>query len=114
MNKNACLSEFMLVVFNTLSQLNSANAVAQLFRHRSSSKLGYEIPPLLNEGEDFVRKDTDKADLLSAFFAKHITTESEPVPSFQAYSHNIIRTIDFSMELIRKHIIRLKMRTLEK
>ncbi|VDL87112.1 unnamed protein product [Schistocephalus solidus] len=84
-----------------LSEPNSAKSAAQLFRNRSSSKRGYEIPPLLNEDKNFVLEDSDKAKLFSAFFANHLTMESEPVPTFQASSLNVISTIDFALELIR-------------
>ncbi|VDN16378.1 unnamed protein product [Dibothriocephalus latus] len=81
-----------------LSELNPAKSVAQLLRCRSSAKRGYEIPPMLIENKTFVLDESDKAELFNAFFAKDLTTESEPVPSFQLYSDNILGNIDFSID----------------
>ncbi|BHF64608.1 hypothetical protein SprV_0200761400 [Sparganum proliferum] len=64
----------------SLSDSNPGNSVANIFRHRSSSRRGYELPSLLNDNKVFLIDDTDKAELFSAFFAKHRNTESEPVP----------------------------------
>ncbi|BHF72733.1 hypothetical protein SprV_0401580300 [Sparganum proliferum] len=63
-----------------LSDSSHGKSVANTFRHRSSSKRGHELPPLLNDNKVFLIDDTDKAELFSAFFAKHLNTESEPVP----------------------------------
>ncbi|BHF80106.1 hypothetical protein SprV_0702323000 [Sparganum proliferum] len=60
-----------------LSGSNSGKSVANIFRHRSSSKRGHELPPLLNDNKVFLTDDTDKAELFSAFFAKHLATESD-------------------------------------
>ncbi|BHF62211.1 hypothetical protein SprV_0200519200 [Sparganum proliferum] len=62
-----------------LSGSNPGKTVANIFRHRSS-KRGHELPPLLNDNKVFLTDDTDKAELFSAFFAKHLATESDPVP----------------------------------
>ncbi|BHF74392.1 hypothetical protein SprV_0501747800 [Sparganum proliferum] len=61
-----------------LSGSNPGKSVANIFRHRSSSKRGHELPPLLNDNKVFLTDDTDKAELFSAFFAKHLATESDP------------------------------------
>ncbi|BHF81236.1 60S ribosomal protein L13 [Sparganum proliferum] len=63
-----------------LSGSNPGKSVANIFRHRSSSKRGHELPPLLNDNKVFLTDDTDKAELFSDFFAKHLATESDPVP----------------------------------
>ncbi|BHF76467.1 hypothetical protein SprV_0501956500 [Sparganum proliferum] len=62
-----------------LSGSNPGKSVANIFRHRSSSKRGHELPPLLNDNKVFLIDDTDKAELFSAFFAKHLAAESDPV-----------------------------------
>ncbi|BHF61438.1 hypothetical protein SprV_0100441200 [Sparganum proliferum] len=64
-----------------LSGSNPGKSVANIFRHRSSSKRGHELPPLLNDNKVFLTDDTDKAELFSAFFAKHLATESDPRPN---------------------------------
>ncbi|BHF59313.1 hypothetical protein SprV_0100227000 [Sparganum proliferum] len=87
-----------------LSDSNPDKSVANIFRHRSSSKRGYEIPPLLNDNKVFLIDDTDKAELFSAFFAKHLATESEQVPFFRSLSDRTLSTIDVSSDLIKKHI----------
>nr|VZI28157.1 unnamed protein product [Spirometra erinaceieuropaei] len=46
-----------------LSGSNPGKSVANLFRHRSSSKRGHELPPLLNDNKVFLTDDTDKAEL---------------------------------------------------
>nr|VZH95915.1 unnamed protein product [Spirometra erinaceieuropaei] len=61
-----------------LSGSNPGKSVANSFRHRSSSKRGHELPPMLNDNKVFLTDDTDKAELFSAFFAKHLATESDP------------------------------------
>ncbi|BHF58201.1 Ubiquitin recognition factor in ER-associated degradation protein 1 [Sparganum proliferum] len=61
-----------------LSGSNPGKSVANIFHHRSSSKRGHELPPLPNDNKVFLTDDTDKAELLSAFFAKHFATESDP------------------------------------
>ncbi|BHF61962.1 hypothetical protein SprV_0100494200 [Sparganum proliferum] len=91
-----------------LSDSNSGKSVANIFRHRSSSKRGHELPPLLNDNKDFLIDDTDKAELFSAFFAKHLATESEPVPYSRSISDRTLSTIDVSSDLIKEHISRLK------
>ncbi|VDM00177.1 unnamed protein product [Schistocephalus solidus] len=55
------------------------------------------LPPL---AKNFLLEDCDKAELFSAFFANHLTMESEPVPTCRASSLNVSSTIDFSLELI--------------
>ncbi|BHF77118.1 hypothetical protein SprV_0502022100 [Sparganum proliferum] len=57
-------------------------SVANIFRHRSSSKRDYELPPLINDNKVFLTDDTDKAEVFSAFLAKHLNTDSEPSLSF--------------------------------
>nr|VZI49800.1 unnamed protein product [Spirometra erinaceieuropaei] len=69
-----------------LSGSNPGKSVANIFRHRSSSKRGHELPPMLNDNKVFLTDDTDKAELFSAFFAKHLDTESDPVPFFRSPS----------------------------
>ncbi|BHF61276.1 hypothetical protein SprV_0100424900 [Sparganum proliferum] len=44
-----------------LSGSNPGKSVANIFRHRSCSKRGYELPPLLNDNKVFLIDDTDKA-----------------------------------------------------
>ncbi|BHF73240.1 hypothetical protein SprV_0401631800 [Sparganum proliferum] len=83
-----------------LSDSNPGKSVANIFRHRSSSKRGHELPPLLNDNKVFLIDDTDKAELFSAFFAKHLNTESEPVPFFRSLSDRTLSTIDVSSDLI--------------
>ncbi|BHF66188.1 hypothetical protein SprV_0200920400 [Sparganum proliferum] len=92
----------------TLSGSNPGKSVANIFRHRSSSKRGHELPPLLNDNKVFLTDDTDKAELFSAFFAKHLATESDPVPFLRSLSDRTLSTIDVSSDLIKKHISRLK------
>ncbi|BHF81245.1 hypothetical protein SprV_0702437500 [Sparganum proliferum] len=91
-----------------LSDSNPGKSVANIFRHRSSSKRGHELPPLLNDNKVFLTDDTDKAELFSAFFAKHFATESDPVTFFRSLSDRTLSTIDVSSDLIKKHIRRLK------
>ncbi|BHF72306.1 hypothetical protein SprV_0401537000 [Sparganum proliferum] len=91
---------------------NPGKSVANIFRHRSSSKRGHELPPLLNDNKVFLTDDTDKAELFSAFFAKHLATESDPVPFVRSLSDRILSTIDVSSDLIKKHISRFKKLTL--
>ncbi|BHF60315.1 Multidrug resistance-associated protein 7 [Sparganum proliferum] len=62
-----------------LSDPNPAKSVAQIIRHRSSSKRGHELPPLLNDIKIFLIDGTDKAEPLSAFFAKRLTADSGPM-----------------------------------
>nr|VZH95541.1 unnamed protein product [Spirometra erinaceieuropaei] len=62
-----------------LSDWSPGKSVANTFRHRSSSKRGHELPPLLNDDKVFLTNDTDKAELFNACFAKHLNTESDPV-----------------------------------
>ncbi|BHF57620.1 ubiquitin-conjugating enzyme E2 K [Sparganum proliferum] len=87
-----------------LSGSNPGKSVANIFHHRSSSKRGHELPPLLNDNKVFLTDDTDKAELFSAFFAKHLATESEPVTFFRSLSDMTLSTIDVSSDLIKKHI----------
>ncbi|BHF57396.1 hypothetical protein SprV_0100033700 [Sparganum proliferum] len=87
-----------------LSGSNPGKSVANIFRHRSSSKRGHELPPLLNDNKVFLTDDTDKAELFSAFFAKHLATESDPVPFVRSLSDRTLSTIDVSSDLIKKHI----------
>ncbi|BHF61615.1 hypothetical protein SprV_0100459000 [Sparganum proliferum] len=82
-----------------LSDSNPAKSVAHIFRHRFSSKRGHELPPLLNDNKVFLIDDTDKAELFSALFAKHLITESEPVPFFRSLSDRTLSTIDVSSDL---------------
>ncbi|BHF58358.1 hypothetical protein SprV_0100131000 [Sparganum proliferum] len=65
-----------------LSDSNPGKSVANIFRHRSASKRGRELPPLLNDNKIFLIDDTDKAELFSAYFTKRPTTESKPVSFF--------------------------------
>ncbi|BHF57171.1 hypothetical protein SprV_0100011200 [Sparganum proliferum] len=88
-----------------LSGSNPGKSVANIFRHRSSSKRGHELPPLLNDNKVFLTDDTDKAELFSAFFAKHLATESDPVPFVRSLSDRTLSTIDVSSDLTKKHII---------
>ncbi|BHF74968.1 hypothetical protein SprV_0501806000 [Sparganum proliferum] len=44
------------------SDSDPGKCVANIFRHRSSSKRGHELPPLLNDNKVFVDDDTDKAE----------------------------------------------------
>ncbi|BHF69531.1 Tubulin polyglutamylase ttll5 [Sparganum proliferum] len=46
-----------------LSDSNPGKSLANIFRHRSSSKRGHEPPPLLNDNKIFLIDDTDKSDL---------------------------------------------------
>ncbi|BHF74126.1 Tektin 1 [Sparganum proliferum] len=87
-----------------LSGSNPGKSVANIFRHRSSSKRGHELPPLLNDNKVFLSDDTDKAELFSDFFAKHLATESDPVPFVRSLSDRTLSTIDVSSDLIKKHI----------
>ncbi|BHF82536.1 Dual specificity protein phosphatase 22 [Sparganum proliferum] len=87
-----------------LSDSNPDKSVANIFRHRSSSKRGHELPPLLNDNKVFLIDDTDKAELFSAFFAKHLATESDPVPFVRSLSDRTLSTIDVSSDLIKKNI----------
>ncbi|BHF74284.1 hypothetical protein SprV_0401736900 [Sparganum proliferum] len=89
-----------------LSGSNPGKSVANIFRHRSSSKRGHELPPLLNDNKVFLIDDTDKAELFSDFFAKHLATESDPVPFVRSLSDRTLSTIDVSSDLIKKHITR--------
>ncbi|BHF64615.1 hypothetical protein SprV_0200762100 [Sparganum proliferum] len=57
----------------SLSDSNPGNSVANIFRHRSSSRRGYELPSLLNDNKVFLIDDTDKAELFSAFLAKRLS-----------------------------------------
>nr|VZH98639.1 unnamed protein product [Spirometra erinaceieuropaei] len=66
-----------------LSGSNPGKSVANIFRHRSSSKRGHELTPLLNDNKVFLTSDTDKAELFSTFFAKHLATESDPTHSWR-------------------------------
>ncbi|BHF79525.1 hypothetical protein SprV_0702264600 [Sparganum proliferum] len=87
-----------------LSGSNPGKSVANIFRHRSSSKRGHELPPLLNDNKVFLTDDTDKAELFSDFFAKHLATESDPVPFVRSLSDRTLSTINVSSDLIKKHI----------
>ncbi|BHF62606.1 hypothetical protein SprV_0200559100 [Sparganum proliferum] len=87
-----------------LSGSNPGKSVANIFRHRSSSKRGHELSPLLNDNKVFLTDDTDKAELFSDFFAKHLATESDPVPFVRSPSDRTLSTIDVSSDLIKKHI----------
>ncbi|BHF60813.1 MIT domain-containing protein 1 [Sparganum proliferum] len=87
-----------------LSGSNPGKSVANIFRHRSSSKRGHELPPLLNDNKVFLTDDTDKAELFSDFFAKHLATESDPVPFVRSLSDRTLSTIDVSSDLIKKRI----------
>ncbi|BHF78046.1 40S ribosomal protein S29 [Sparganum proliferum] len=79
-----------------LSGSNPGKSVANIFRHRSSSKRGHELPPLLNDNKVFLTDDTDKAELFSAFFAKHLATESDPlfaaIMGFDTINHSHPKT----------------------
>ncbi|BHF83373.1 hypothetical protein SprV_0902651500 [Sparganum proliferum] len=44
---------------------NPGKSVANIFRHRSSSKRGHELPTLLNDNKVFLIDGTDKAELFS-------------------------------------------------
>ncbi|BHF73128.1 hypothetical protein SprV_0401620400 [Sparganum proliferum] len=91
-----------------LSGSNVGKSVANIFRHRSSSKRGHELPHLLNDNKIFLIDETDKAELFSDFFAKHLATESDPVPFVRSLSDRTLSTIDVSSDLIKKHISLLK------
>ncbi|BHF76769.1 hypothetical protein SprV_0501986800 [Sparganum proliferum] len=91
-----------------LSDSNPGKSVASIFRHRSSSMRGDELPLLLNDNKVFLIDDTEKAELFSAFFAKHLNTESEPVSFVRSLSDRTLSKIDVSSDLIKKHISRLK------
>ncbi|BHF67130.1 COP9 signalosome complex subunit 4 [Sparganum proliferum] len=47
-----------------LSGSNPGKSFANIFRHRSSSKRGHELPPLLNDNKVFLTDDTDKAEFI--------------------------------------------------
>ncbi|BHF81393.1 hypothetical protein SprV_0702452300 [Sparganum proliferum] len=91
-----------------LNDPNPDKSAANIFRHRSSSKRGHELSSLLNDNKVFLIDDTDKAELFSAFFAKHLNTESEPVTFACSPSDRTLSTIDISSDLIKKHMSRLK------
>ncbi|BHF71075.1 hypothetical protein SprV_0401412900 [Sparganum proliferum] len=91
-----------------LSDPNPGESVANIFRHRSSSKNGHELPPMLNDNKVLLIDDTDKAELFSAFFAKHLDTKSVSATFFHQLSDRTLSTIDVSSDLIKKHISRLK------
>ncbi|BHF63972.1 hypothetical protein SprV_0200696900 [Sparganum proliferum] len=82
---------------------NPGKSVAKISCHRSSSKRGHELPLLLNENKIFLNDGTDRGELFNAFLAKHLKTESEPVPFFRSLSDRTLSTIDVSSDLIRKH-----------
>ncbi|BHF66631.1 hypothetical protein SprV_0200965300 [Sparganum proliferum] len=82
-----------------LSDSNPGKSVANIFRHQSSTKRGYELPPLLNDNKVFLIDDTDKAELFSAFFAKHLDTESEPVLFVRLLPDRTLSTIDILSDL---------------
>ncbi|BHF85862.1 hypothetical protein SprV_1002903600 [Sparganum proliferum] len=84
-----------------LSGSNPDKSVANIYRHRSSSKRGHELPPLLNDNKVFLTDDTDKVELFRAFFAKRLATESDPVPFVRSLSDSILSTIDVYSDLIR-------------
>ncbi|BHF62023.1 hypothetical protein SprV_0100500400 [Sparganum proliferum] len=84
-----------------LSDSNPSKSVANVFRHRSSSKRDHELPPLPNNNKVLLIEDADKAELFSAFFAKHPNTESEPVPFFRTLTDRTVSTIDVSSDLIK-------------
>nr|VZI45986.1 unnamed protein product [Spirometra erinaceieuropaei] len=84
-----------------LSDPNPGISVANIFRHRSPSKRGHEQPPPLNDNKIFLIDGTDKAELFAASFAKHLTTESEPVSLFRSLSDKTLSTIDVSSDLNR-------------
>nr|VZI28342.1 unnamed protein product [Spirometra erinaceieuropaei] len=44
-----------------LSGSNPGKSVVNIFRHRSYSKRGHELPPMLNDNKVFLTDDTDKA-----------------------------------------------------
>ncbi|BHF75740.1 hypothetical protein SprV_0501883600 [Sparganum proliferum] len=90
-----------------LSDSNPTKSVANIFRHRYSSKRGHELPPLLNDNKVLLIDDTDKAELFSAFFAKYLNTKSEPVSFVRSLSAGTQSTVDVSSDLIKKHIGRL-------
>ncbi|BHF70443.1 hypothetical protein SprV_0301349400 [Sparganum proliferum] len=87
-----------------LSGSNPGKSVANIFRHRSSSKRGHELPSLLNDNEVFLIDDTDEAELFSDCFAKHLNTASEPVHFIRSPSDRTLSTIDVSSDLIKKQI----------
>nr|VZI20748.1 unnamed protein product [Spirometra erinaceieuropaei] len=87
-----------------LSESNPGKSVANIFRHRPPLN---ELPPWLNDNKVFLIDDTDKAELFSAFFAKHLATESEPAPFFRSLSDRTVSTIDVSSDLIKKHNVNL-------
>ncbi|BHF71744.1 hypothetical protein SprV_0401480400 [Sparganum proliferum] len=87
-----------------LSDSDPGKSVANICRHRSSSKRGHELPPLLNDNKIFLIDDAVNAELFGAFFAKHLNTESEPAPFFHSPSDRTLSTIDVSLDLIKKQI----------
>ncbi|BHF77394.1 hypothetical protein SprV_0602049900 [Sparganum proliferum] len=84
-----------------LSDLNTGKSVANIFRHRSSIKRGQELLPLLNDNKVFLIDDTDKADLFSAFFEKHLNTEPESVRFVRSLSDRTLSTINVSSDIIK-------------
>nr|VZI07364.1 unnamed protein product [Spirometra erinaceieuropaei] len=71
---------------------NPGKSVANIIRHRSSSKRGHELPPLLNDTKVSLTDDTDKAELFSASYAKRPNKEL-PTPSVSdiLFSEGIVR-----------------------
>nr|VZI04361.1 unnamed protein product [Spirometra erinaceieuropaei] len=94
-----------------LSDSNPGKSVANIFRHRSSSKRGHELPPLPNDNNIFLIDDNDKAELFGAFSVEHLTTESDPVPIFCPLSDRALSSIDVSSDLIKKYITCLEIWT---
>nr|VZH92157.1 unnamed protein product [Spirometra erinaceieuropaei] len=94
-----------------LSGSNPGKSVANIFRHRSSSKRGHELPPMINDNKVFLTDDTDKAELFSAFFAKHLATESDPPPSLLAFSEtsqSLNASTESNHKVDIKHGVRLE------
>nr|VZI19217.1 unnamed protein product [Spirometra erinaceieuropaei] len=101
-----------------LSGSNPGKSVANIFRHRSSSRRGHELPPLLNDNKISLTDDTDEAELFSASFAKHLATESDPVdlqsifvditPNFTPTSHVVINHRGFVVQISCKIVTYIK------
>ncbi|BHF84038.1 hypothetical protein SprV_0902718800 [Sparganum proliferum] len=63
-----------------LSGSNPGKSVANIFRHRSSSKRGHELPLLLNDNKVFLTDDTDKAESSGLRFLVDTGAEISVIP----------------------------------
>nr|VZI04385.1 unnamed protein product [Spirometra erinaceieuropaei] len=95
-----------------LSGSNPGNSVANIFRYRSSSKRGHELPPLLNDNKVFLTDDTDKAELHSssasnnpvgilAVVCLNCSLESDT----RRWQRNFLRLIPVAVELLPHQLI---------